>query len=226
MNLLKLLTFGVLIGMLPAASVQASTLIVGHGIDGRDLGLAQSLPVDIEANGTCLLTGVTFGTFSQPLEVEPGRYDVTVRLSNGSCTGAVALTQQFTLALTEHATAFAHITEQGTPTLTKFVNDVRATTDSAGRLSFRHAAAASGVVVAVGPRSRRGGLSLLARNSQQDTREVNALHYRPLLVDQQTDKSLARVSVRVANNELVNVYAVGSLGSETFTLLEQRIAVQ
>ena len=57
---LRILACGLIsfLGAVPLAS--AANVNVVHGIDGRDLGLARALPVDIAVNGTCSLKGVKF----------------------------------------------------------------------------------------------------------------------------------------------------------------------
>ena len=74
-----------------AAPASAATLYVGHGIDGRDLGLSQDLPVDI-----CLVSGpaalgltypvalfenVPFKAFAKiDIDLPAGQYGVEVQL--------------------------------------------------------------------------------------------------------------------------------------------------
>ena len=58
------------------------------------------------------------------------------------------------LGLGENTTVVAHLTEQGTPTLTKFINDVRGLGDGSARVAVRHAAAAPAVNVLLKQRHR------------------------------------------------------------------------
>ena len=95
-----------------------------------------------------LFTGWSFGQFAQvEADLPAGRYDVEVRLSDGSCGGAVAVAGSVFLGLGENATALAHLSEQGTPTITKFVNDFRPLMEGKTRIYARHAAAAGDVNV-------------------------------------------------------------------------------
>ena len=137
----------------------AATLYVGHGIDGRDLGLPQELPVDIcLVNGpsalgltypVALFTEVPFKAFARvDLDLPAGEYSVEVQLAPSSnCTGTVAIASSFTLGFGETATAFAHLTEYGTLTLTKYVNDVRPLASGQARVYARHGAAVGNVDV-------------------------------------------------------------------------------
>ncbi len=115
-----------------AAPASAASLYVGHGIPGPD-----GLPVDIclvTPDATVpLYTGVTFGAFTpDPLELDAGRYDVEVRLSDGACGGTVAVAASVFLGLGENATAFAHLSEQGTPLAAPAPHDGRRITITAG----------------------------------------------------------------------------------------------
>jgi hypothetical protein len=67
----------------PSIALAAQIQIV-HGIDGRDLGLDRSLPVDIAVNGDCILQGVTYTKIAKA-ELEAGEYSVTIHPSDGSC---------------------------------------------------------------------------------------------------------------------------------------------
>ncbi len=128
---MKRLFLAAVLAAVASGPASAATLYVGHGIDGRDLGAAKELPVDV-----CLVTGgvpaplfegVPFGAFAKiDADLPAGRYDVEVRLVGASaCAGPVAIAASVFLGFGENATAFAHLNEQGAPTLTKFTNDVR-----------------------------------------------------------------------------------------------------
>lgn len=138
----------------------AATLYVGHGIPGKVFGDdTNKLAVDVcVVNGPAiqglaypveLFSGVEFGQFAQvPLDLPAGRYDVEVQLpSGGTCDGDAAVAGSVFLGLGENATAIAHLTEQGTPTLTKYVNDVRPLASGQARVYARHGAAVGNVDV-------------------------------------------------------------------------------
>ena len=162
---MKRLFLAVLIAAVASVPASAATLYVGHGIPGKALGLASNaLAVDIcVVNGPDLglpypielFSGVEFtpaGTFAEvPLDLPGGRYDVEVQLADATntCEGTVAIASSIFLAFNENATAFAHLNEQGIPTLTKFVNDFRPLAADTARLYARHAAAIGDVDVSV-----------------------------------------------------------------------------
>lgn len=158
---MKRMFLAAVIAAAASAPASAATLYVGHGIPGKVFGDdSNKLAVDI-----CVVSGpeipkvtypaelfsVEFGQFAQvPLNLPAGRYDVEVQLPKaGTCDGDVAVAGSLFLGLGENATAFAHLTEQGTPTLTKYVNDLRPLASGRARLYARHAAAVGDVDVYV-----------------------------------------------------------------------------
>lgn len=77
----------------------ASPVVVNvvHGIDGRELGTAQELPVDIALNGACALKGVSFKQ-SALIDADAGKsYQVTVHPSDGKCGNTAVIDQSLTI---------------------------------------------------------------------------------------------------------------------------------
>lgn len=57
----------------PSLAAAPAQVYVVHGIDGRDLGLDASLPVDVLIDGeSCVLPGFEFGSIVGPLPLEEG----------------------------------------------------------------------------------------------------------------------------------------------------------
>ena len=211
----------------------AATLYVGHGIDGRDLGLDQALPVDIcLVNGpsalgatypAALFTDVPFNTFAKVGDGLPaGEYSVEVQLAPSSnCTGTVAIASSFTLGFGETATAFAHLTEYGTPTLTKFENDVRAVSDGRARLFARHAAAFGDVNVLA--RQPWGGQVYIPglENAEQEGAAVRAGSWNVRIYPAGSPKPAFNANLSLASKTAYFAYAVGTPAKGTFTVLIQ-----
>lgn len=199
-------------------------LFVGHGINGSDLGLAAALPVDVCNNGSELLSAVPFRTITQtPLSVPAGIYRVEIRLAApGTCTGALAVAADISLGVAENATALAHLTEQGTPTITKFVNDVRPT-HGQSRIVARHAAAAGDVNVFL----RKGTRTELISNLENPDQEAAVLPAGPWFVGIYPAGSwrhpLFQTNLSLAPNTAYFAYAVGSPAKNTFQVLVQSI---
>lgn len=126
-------------------SAQAAQVYVVHGIPGHDVGAPAVLPVDVCLAGGDLvsdLTGVAIDAIAGPLELPAGRYDREIRVGGGMpCAGPLAVAGTVYLTLGESASVVAHLSEQGSPALTKFINDVRALGGRRTRLVVRHGAA-------------------------------------------------------------------------------------
>lgn len=141
----------------PADVSDLSTVTVIHGIPGEDIGANNALPVDIEINGACALTGVVYQDVSPRLEVPAGTYDVQVKLSDGKCGGAVAIDAPgVVVPAGVNATVIAHLDDAGAPTASVFVNDLSPAADGEARVAVRHVAAAPTVDLDVFPSSDGG----------------------------------------------------------------------
>jgi hypothetical protein len=108
----------------PAPSTQASLRVI-HGINGADLGLASSLPVDVYVAevDTCLLQGFEFTEIAGPLSLPAGTYTVTISLADAAnpCGGAAAIgPAPLSLEAGKDYTAIAHLTDTGAPTASLF----------------------------------------------------------------------------------------------------------
>lgn len=243
----KVLYFGLLAAFAAApgsADDLDARLYVAHGIDGSDLGLPRQLPVDVcTAEGAdALLRDVPFKTITpEPLVLPPGKYDIQIRVADGSggCTGPLAVAATLYLSATESSTALAHLTEQGTPTLTKFVNDVRALGWNQTRLYARHAAAASDVNVYLrhgrGRRTTIGGLE----NPEQEGADLRAGTYDVSIYPDNSSegsggyhsegsygKPLFSARLDLAAGTAYFAYAVGSPAKGSFTVLLQAIVLR
>jgi hypothetical protein len=220
--------------LLAAAAVPAATagpldatLTIIHGINGADLGLPEALPVDVcTAEGAApLASNVPFRTVSDPFSLPAGQYTVEIRLTDGSCTGALAVATTVSLAVLENATAVAHLTEYGTPTITKFVNDVRSLSRGQTRLYARHAAAFGDVNVYL--RSGRQ-VSVLkeVENAEQEGANLRAgSWYVAIYPASVWSKPAFGATLPLEAGKAYFAYAVGSPARGTFEVLTQAIAI-
>ena len=226
---MKRMILAAVLATVAAAPASAATLRVGHGIDGRDLGAAKELPVDVclvtDGGPAPLFTGVPFGTFAKvDADLSAGRYDVEVRLVGSSaCAGPVAIAASVFLGFGEDATAFAHLNEQGVPTLTKFTNDVRPLGPGQTRIYARHAAAFGDVNVYL----RGGRKTVLIRDLENPDQEGASLAAGTWHVAIYPANSWHRpafsASLPLAAGTAYFAYAVGSPANGTFTVLPQAI---
>jgi hypothetical protein len=202
-------------------------LTIIHGINGGDLGFPEALPVDVcTAEGAVpLASNVAFRTVSAPLSLPAGQYDVEIRLSDGSCTGPLAVAATISLAVLENATAVAHLSEYGTPTITKFVNDVRSLGQGQTRLYARHAAAFGDVNVYL-----RSGRHVSAipglENAEQEGADLRAGQWFVAIYPAGSwAKPAFQANLPLEAGKAYFAYAVGSPALGTFEVLTQAIAV-
>lgn len=226
----------ILAALLAAAAVPAATagpldakLTIIHGINGTDLGLGlpEALPVDVcTAEGaTPLASNVPFRTVSDPLSLPAGQYNVEIRLADGSCKGALAVATTVSLAVLENATAVAHLTEYGTPTITKFVNDVRSLSPGQTRLYARHAAAFGDVNVYLRSDRKVAALKRI-ENAEQEGANLRAGDWYVVISPAASwFKPVFEKKLTLEDGQAYFAYAVGSPALGTFEVLLQAIAI-
>jgi hypothetical protein len=210
-----------------AAGLDANVYVI-HGIPGQDLGLPNELPVDIKINGNVALTNVPFGGIAGPLTVPAGKYEVEVRVAAAEPgAGPLAMAGTFYLAVTENATIVAHLTEEGIPKLTKFINDMRPFSNNMGtRLVARHGASAPNVNVGITGKETYRFLYNLS-NGNQAGLDLKAGSYKAGLYPTLSLKPVfGPVEVSLDAGTAYFVYAVGSLRSGSFNLVVHPIPVQ
>jgi hypothetical protein len=210
-----------------AAFPNASVYVV-HGIDGTDLGLAKPLPVDIFVNGAPTpVKNFTYASVAGPLDLPSGKYEIEVRLSDPSLSSIVAISARVDLAVGENASILAHLSEEGVPKLTKFINDVRNTeTSGNARLVVRHGAAAPAVDVNLSsdPPVRFSSLRAL-KNSEQQGAELRAGDYRITVTPPFSffKRIAGPIPFTLESSMAYFAYAVGSVRNNSFNLVVQSI---
>jgi hypothetical protein len=222
-----------MVSVLATGSVFAadSTVYVVHAIPGQDLGVDPALPVDIQVVGVgCALQDFRFGSIAGPLELAAGRYDIEIRLANAEnpCSGALAVPASVNLSLGENSSIVAHLTEQGTATVSKFVNDVRSLRRSDARVAVRHTAALPPVTVDFRKGEEGSGLRFEAisnlGNAAQATLDVEAGRYSATVFPVRSlSRSLGPLGLDLNPSVLHIAYAVGSSRSGTANVLVQAI---
>lgn len=135
----------------PGLAMQGNPdVFIIHGIPGNAVGrFADDLPVDVEVVELgCILHGFEFGEVAGPFELSTSSYDVNVYPADrrSPCSGTPLISvADVPLRAGEDSTLVAHLTEDGVPTLGKFVNDFSALDSGTGRVTVRHTAAAPAV---------------------------------------------------------------------------------
>lgn len=120
-----------------ATSGNASVTVV-HAVPG--------LTVDVYANGAELLPNFKPGTITDPVSLPAGEYDLAVFADGEGPGGTPAIkADNVTVPAGANLSVVAHLSADGTPVLTPFVNDVSRVAAGQARLTVRHTAAAPGV---------------------------------------------------------------------------------
>ncbi len=147
----------------PAAATDDSAMVsVFHGVPG--------LTVDVYANGNELLSDFKPGTVTDPQSLDAGTYDIQVFEAGQSPDGTPAIEKKIEVPAGANATIAAHLSADGKPQLTAFVNDASQIAAGDARLTVRHVAAAPAVDVRAGGQPVFKGLE----NPKQDTAVVDA----------------------------------------------------
>ena len=127
-------------GTASAAATDTATVSVVHGIPNT--------PVNVFVNGKSTLTDFQPLTVAGPLQLPAGSYDLTVfPAADTAGTGTPVISASATVTAGENVTLVAHLTVDGKPTLTPYVNDLSAMPAGMARLVVRHDAAAPAVDV-------------------------------------------------------------------------------
>ncbi|MDZ7631129.1 MAG: DUF4397 domain-containing protein [Gemmatimonadaceae bacterium] len=194
-----------------------------HGINGRDLGLSESLPVDFEVDGVCSLAGVTFRTVLGPRPLNEGTYDVKVRLANAAapCTGAVAIDAPgVRFDRGNYYTVAAHLTASGTPTASVFRDDIATTTRAT--ITARHTANFGAVDILFNGGVAFGGVT----NGQSGSAPVPAGFQNIGIAPAGSSTPVFSARPLLLGGRFVNAfYAVGTPANGTFEVLSQRVFI-
>lgn len=185
-----------------------------HGIPGT--------PVDVYVDGELALDDFEPGTTTEDLALAAGSYEVAVfgadapDDSGDPVIGPVDLD----IPASGNVSAIAHLGEDGTPTITPYVNDTSATAAGEGRVVVRHTAAAPPVDVLVGGEPALTGIS--NPNEQSAELPVGTIS-AAVAAAGTTEPLIGPVDVPVVEGESTIVYAIGSLDDDSLDVLVQSV---
>ena len=208
---------------LSAATAQAEVSVsVVHGIPATT--------VDVYVNGGLLLPAFEFGTITDVLTVPAGTYDVEVFLAGQSPSTTDPVIELLGAELPDGAniSLVAHLTEDGTPTITPFINDLTSLGSGSllpgaanfSRVAVRHTAAAPKVILTVGnlPRiSLANGQDVVYPSVRTSTYWV----WLSAASNPAAGAVFGPVPLALERNVKTVVYAVGDITAGTFTVLVQ-----
>ncbi len=200
-------------GTASAAAADTATVSVVHGIPNT--------PVNVFVNGKSTLANFEPLTVAGPLELPAGTYDVTVfPASNTAGTGTPVIEASATITAGENVTLVAHLTADGKPTLTPYVNDLSAMPAGMARLVVRHDAAAPAVDVRANGAVAFAGLV----NPKEAKADLAPGTISADVTLAGTDTvAIGPADVTLKEGTETIVYAVGSAADKTLGLVVQNI---
>ncbi len=201
--------------MSPASAADNdATVTVLHAVPG--------ITVDVYANGDELIPDFKPGTFTDPLTLPAGSYDLQVFADGDSPgNGQPAIEANgVEVPAGANATVVAHLDADGNPVLTPYVNDVSPTGAGDARLTVRHDAAAPAVDVRADGQALFSGLT----NPNEDSADVAAGTYSADVVLAGTDQVvIGPADLPLAEGTSTIVYAWGSADDGNLALAVQTI---
>jgi len=192
---------------------QPAQVSVVHGIPGQ--------AVDVYVNGTETVSDFAPGTVAGPLELPAGTYDLAVRAAGAPVSEApLVAAEDAEVPAGANISVVAHLSEQGQPTLTPFVNDVGSVPAGDARLVVRHTAAAPAVDVRVDGQAALTGLT--NPNSAQADVPAGTVSADVVLAGTD-DVVIGPASLDLGEGTVTVAYAIGSASDNTLQLVTQTI---
>jgi hypothetical protein len=231
-SLLLVLALGSLSLATVAAGGHEAMVYVGHGIPGDALGIPElpnELPVDVLVNDEiCLLEGFEFGEFAGPVPLAADTYNIKISLAaEVACSGDPVIEADVPFEAGVNYTVFAHLTADGDPTASVFVNDVDPAVAGTTRLTVRHTAAAPAVDIRLYRGWERGRMvgeiEGLVNPNQAGPLNIRPGEYEAVIFPAGVDEAVFNLPVELEPHKSYIVYAVGDLAGGTFDVLAQVI---
>jgi hypothetical protein len=197
----------------PAGAADNASVSVVHAIP--------KTPVNVFVNDKLTLRSFQPGTVAGPLSLSAGSYRVEVfPAANTAGTGNPVISATAQVPAGANVTLAAHLTADGKPTITPFVNDVSKLPAGQARLIVRHTAAAPAVDVRAGGTAVIKGLT----NPRQQALTLPAATVKADVVLAGTDTVvLGPADVALKEGTATVVYAIGSAEQKTLGLVVQTI---
>ncbi|MEV4703490.1 DUF4397 domain-containing protein [Actinoplanes sp. NPDC049316] len=192
-----------------AASSQVSVV---HGIPGQ--------PVDVYVNGEKTVPGFEPGKIAGPLTLEEGSYDIALTKPGEDLGKALLTVDDAEVPGGANISLVAHLSADGKPTLTPFVNDTSKLAAGQTRLVVRHTAAAPAVDV------RAGGQPVFRdlTNPKEAKADLAAGDVSADVVPAGTDDVvLGPTDLNLREGTATIVYAVGSAEDDTLDVVAQTL---
>jgi hypothetical protein len=196
-----------------AGAAENASVSVVHGIPNT--------PVNVFVNGDLTLRNFRPGTVAGPLALPAGSYEVKVfPAANTAGTGNPVISATAQVPAGANVSLVAHLSAQGQPTITPFVNDVSKLAAGQARIIVRHTAAAPAVDV------RAGGtpvIRALTNPKQQVLNLPAATVAADVVLAGTSTVAIGPADVNLKEGTATIVYAIGSAEQKTLALVVQTI---
>ncbi|QSB13661.1 DUF4397 domain-containing protein [Natronosporangium hydrolyticum] len=194
-----------------------SQVYVVHGIPEQD--------VDVYVDQELTVESFAPGDITGPLELAGGTYTIALTEPGGSVDDPL-ISSDVDVPSGENVSLAAHLSEDGEPTLTAFVNDLDELPSDQARLTVRHVAAAPAVNVLLNGEEAFTDLT----NPNEDTQDVPAETASVEVVlangsdpEDTQDPVLGPTDLTLTEGTLNVAYAIGSADDDTLELVVQVI---
>jgi Domain of unknown function (DUF4397) len=197
-----------------ASAAGSATVYVVHGIP--------KTPVDVYVDGKRALDNFQPGTSKGPISLSAGQHKVAIfpaDAADGS--GSPLLSTDADLAEGANVTLVAHLSEDGKPALTPFVDDVSRIAPGQTRLIVRHTAAAPAVDVLA------GGKPVIQGLTSPDEKVLNipaGTVSAAVAAAGSTDPVIGPADLNLKEGQATFVHAIGSLQDKTLNLVSFTIS--
>ena len=204
-----------------SASSANASVVVFHGVPGLTVDVYGSADAEYSAE-EALLEDFEPGTITDPVSLAGGTYNLAVFAA-----GADPATEEPAIEANDvtvpggaNISVAAHLSEDGTPTLTPFVNDVSEVAAGEGRLTVRHTAAAPAVDILAGGEPVFTNLT----NPNEEVADLPAgTVSAAVAATGTTEPVIGPADVPVAEGANTIVYAWGSLEDDNLNVAIQTI---
>lgn len=185
------------------------------------LHLIPNTPVDVYVNHKRLLNDFKPGTLAGPLTLKAGTYTVAIVAATATSEkNPVIGPVNLKFAAHRNYTVSAHLTADGKPTASLYLNSIKRTPAGDGRLIVRHNAAAPAVDVLVNGEAGMKGLT----NPKQSKLDVPVGTYSAAVALAGTTKPvIGPANITIAKRTDTIVYAYGSAKAGNLNVFVQTV---
>ncbi len=208
------LTFaGVGAATMSPAYAASSKVSVVHGIPDT--------PVDVYVNGEKTLNNFKPGDVAGPLTLPEGEYDIALTKPGEAIDKAILKVDDAAVPGGANISLAAHLSADGNPQITPFVNDVSKVGAGKARLIVRHTAAAPAVDVRAGGKPVFEDLT----NPKEAKADVAAGSVKADVVLAGTDTvAIGPADLNLKEGTATIVYAIGSAEAKNLSVVAQTIS--